>query len=138
MDRKDAYRRLADVVNLTDGVAAAEQVVEDIDLKIEKARLRLEATEASKGKAKAALEAERARLAEAQALAAEIPADMVEDVVRQIGSQRASRARYLEALASDDGGDEHRAVVLEAAEAAGAAVAFAGTAEGSGEGNGVG
>ena len=32
---------------------------------------------------------------------------------------------------------EHRAAVLEAAEAAGASVAFAGVAEGNGEGNGV-
>ena len=137
MDRKDAYRRLANVVNLTDGVKHAERVVAAANGKVTKAKTHLDAAKASKTKATDALEVERARLADAQALAAEIPAEMVEGLVTELGAKRATRARYVEALASDDGSEEHRAAVLAAAEAAGATAAFAQVAEGNGEGNGV-
>lgn len=138
MDRKDAYRRLADVVNLTDGVEHAERVVDRVDAKVSKAKDRLDDAKAAKAKAVAALETERARLAAAQELVAEIPDDMVADVVNELSAKRATRDRYIEALAAaGDGDDQARRAVLAAAEAAGATPAFAGVAEGNGEGLGV-
>lgn len=137
MDRKEAFRRLSDVVNLQDGVATAEQVVVAVDDKIAKAEAHLAAAEACQTKAEDQLDRERARLAEAQAAAAGIPPDLVEELAREIGAKRSTRDRYLAALADAGDDDEQVRAVLASAAEIGLVGAQAGVATGNGEGNGL-
>lgn len=135
MDRQDGFRRLADVVNLQDRVAAAEQVVAAADDKITKAKARVADAEASKAKAQASLDSLNDRLATAREAAAEIPAEMVGDLAAQVGSKRAARARYITALTIEGDDTEH---IAAAAAAAGVVSAKAGVATGDVEAKGAG
>lgn len=130
MDRSEAFRRLADVMNLTDDVAVTAAVVEVTDAAIDMARGAVEVAEANHQKALDAQAAAEDRLEDAQSLVAEIPADLLTEVGAELAAKRATRSAFVNALAALDaaGTDSHAAALADvhaAAEAAGATVVHA-------------
>lgn len=139
MDRSTAFRRLADVMNLRDRVTVAESVVDATNEAITRARQRVEDAEGAHAKVVSQLDDTRARLVEAQGLAAEVPADLVDEVAVDLGAKRASRDRLIAVLAEADGADisSHIDAIREAATGAGAVLAEAQAATGSGNAKGT-
>lgn len=128
MDRTEARRRLADVVNLADNVATAVEVATRTSQRIDIAHEAVVAAEANHAKAADALAAHRTRLEEAQAALADVDPEILQEIAEELGAKRAQRARYLDALAAPGGVDvigRHTAAVVAAARDAGAVMAYA-------------